>query len=118
MTVPNLVEGIPPEPADEWFDVLVDDGTVTIERIVSRGHRSPEAGWYDQDRDEWVMVVRGGAVLLFDDGERLALGPGDWVDIPAHRRHRVEWTEPDEPTVWLAVHRAPPEERPTGEHGS
>lgn len=106
--VSNLFDGIPSELPHEWFDVLAADGTVTIERIASRGHASPEAGWYDQDQDEWVLVVRGSALLVFDDGERLEMGPGDWVDIPAHRRHRVERTDPTETTVWLAVHRAPP----------
>lgn len=103
--MPNIFEDLPDHLPEERFDVLVDDGTVVIERILSRGHTSPESGWFDQDRDEWVMVVRGSAVLIFEDGARHEMGPGDWVEIPARRRHRVESTDPNQITVWLAVHR-------------
>lgn len=103
--MPNLFDDLPDHLPEERFDPLVDDGRVTIERILSKGQASPQEGWFDQDRHEWVMVVRGSAVILFEDGERHEMGPGDWVDIPAHRRHRVEWTDPVEVTVWLAVHR-------------
>jgi cupin 2 domain-containing protein len=71
--------------------------------IVSVGHASPEGFWYDQPQNEWVVVLRGAARIQFED-ERVELRPGDWIHIPAHRRHRVEWTTPDEPTLWLAVH--------------
>jgi cupin 2 domain-containing protein len=76
-----------------------------VERIVSYGHRSPEGFWYDQTEHEWVTLLAGAAVLAFDDGRRLPLAPGDWVDLPPHRRHRVEWTAPDTATVWIAVFR-------------
>ena len=79
-----------------------------VERIVSTGQATPPGEWYDQDGDEWVVLLSGAAGLLFE-GEAAArpLEPGDWVLIPAHARHRVEWTAADEPTVWLAVHMAP-----------
>lgn len=73
-----------------------------VERIVSRGHTSPDDFWYDQDEHEWVLVLSGRAVLRFEDGD-VALGPGEHVDIPAHVKHRVQWTSPGEDTVWLAV---------------
>mgnify|MGYP000570833243 CR=1 FL=1 len=82
------------------------DGGVRIERIVSAGQSSPPGFWYDQDASEWVTVLSGRAGLeLEGEDEILEMGPGDWVDLPAHCRHRVAWTAEDEPTVWLAVHR-------------
>lgn len=102
--VNNLFENIPPPGPDERFDALAEGPGVLVERIVSRGHASPADGWYDQPRDEFVVLLRGAARLEFEDGERLALGPGDWLNIAAHRRHRVAWTDPEQDTVWLAVH--------------
>jgi cupin 2 domain-containing protein len=83
----------------------VDAGRVRLERIVSTGHATPPGQWLDQDRTEWVTVLRGQASLRFEDEpEPRLLSPGDYVLIPAHRRHRVEWTDPGEPTIWLALH--------------
>ena len=100
----NLFERIPIDLHDEIFEKLVHNGNVTVERIVSRGHTSPESGWYDQDTNEWVLVLKGAAVIAFPDGDDVPLGPGDYLDIPTHRRHRVKWTTPDTETIWLAVH--------------
>ncbi len=102
----NLFAGIPEVLAEERFDPLARGEGVRIERIVSRGQRSPEGFWYDQAEDEWVVVVRGRARLEIEGQEDLELGPGDHLLIPAHQRHRVAWTDPDQPTVWLAVHFA------------
>jgi cupin 2 domain-containing protein len=78
---------------------------VRVERIVSFGHASPPGFWYDQPWHEWVVLLTGAARVLFEgDSAPVQLGPGDSLDIPAGRRHRVEWTAPDGPTVWLAVH--------------
>ena len=99
----NLFDAIPCHLSEELVTTLLDAGTVRIERIVSHGHASPPDFWYDQDQDEWVMVLRGAARLRFED-RTLEMKPGDFVNIPAQRRHRVEWTAPDEPTIWLAVH--------------
>ena len=100
----NLFEGLPRSLPDELTDVLVRSETVRVERIVSTGHRSPELFWYDQDENEWVVVLKGEATLRFEGQEELRrLGPGDHVTIPAHCRHRVESTASGEPTVWLAV---------------
>lgn len=75
-----------------------------IERIVSHGHKSPEGFWYDQDQHEWVMLLKGAAKLRVESQQQLIeLWPGDFLNIPAHERHRVEWTTADEPTVWLAI---------------
>jgi cupin 2 domain-containing protein len=100
----NLVTDIPSALPEELIEVLAETPHVRIERIVSTGHASPEGLWYDQDQHEWVVVLRGRAKLLFkDDDEPVEMGPGDWINIPAHRKHRVKWTTPDEPTVWLAI---------------
>jgi cupin 2 domain-containing protein len=89
----------------ERIDVLVDGGAVRLERIISTGHATPPGEWYDQDRDEWVAVLRGSAGLRFEgETEEQVMHAGDHLVIPAHRRHRVEWTDSCEPTVWLAVH--------------
>lgn len=93
---------IPPDLPDELFTTILDATSVHIERIVSHGHASPEGFWYDQPQHEWVVVLKGAARLRFDD-EMIELTPGDFVNIPAHKKHRVEWTTPAEPTVWLAV---------------
>jgi cupin 2 domain-containing protein len=105
--VNNLYQDIPEALPAERVDVLARATGVVIERIVSRGHASPDSGWYDQSRAEFVVLLSGAARLEFEDGERLTLGPGDWLDIPMHRRHRVAWTDPDADSVWLAVHYDP-----------
>jgi cupin 2 domain-containing protein len=102
--MPNLFANLPTDLPAELVDVLAENHLVRIERIVSTGQASPEDFWYDQNEAEWVVVLKGEAKLLFEgDAEPLLLKPGDHVTIPAHRKHRVEWTSPDEPTVWLAV---------------
>lgn len=101
----NVFAAIPETAAEELFEDLLRRPAFRIERIVSFGQASPEGFWYDQVGAEWVVVLRGRAGLeLEGEVEILELGPGDWIDLPAHRRHRVAWTAPDEPTVWLAVH--------------
>ena len=99
----NLFADLPPQLPAEIVTTLLDAAHVRIERIVSHGHTSPEGFWYDQDRHEWVIMLTGEARLRFED-DVVEMKPGDFVNIPAHRKHRVEWTTPDEPTIWLAVH--------------
>ena len=100
----NIFENIPVDLHSEVFDSLVEANGVRIERIISRGHASPESGWYDQPRDEWVMVLRGKAIIAFEDKSPVTLREGDYINIRAHEKHRVEWTDPEVETVWLAVH--------------
>ena len=101
----NLFAGIPNSLPHEQIDALLSTPHVRIERIVSQGHSSPPGFWYDQDKPEWVIVVAGSAAVLFE-GEAAArtLMRGDYLHIPAHARHRVEWTDKDAPTIWIAVH--------------
>ena len=102
--MPNLFHDIPSPLPEELLTTLLSTGPVRIERIVSHGHASPEGFWYDQDQSEWVVVLKGAARLRFEDeSSPHELRSGDFIHIPAHRRHRVEWTTPDEPTIWLAV---------------
>lgn len=100
----NLLRDCPDARAAEIIDLLASGRGVRIERIVSRGQASPPGFWYDQDEAEFVIVVGGAARLRFaDETTARDLAPGDWVDIPPHRRHRVDWTDPERDTVWLAV---------------
>lgn len=101
----NMFSHIPPHLPAELFETLAHRGTVRIERILSHGHATPEGEWYDQERDEWVLLLAGSAGLLFEgEPEPRRLTAGDYLMIPARRRHRVAWTTPDETTIWLAVH--------------
>jgi cupin 2 domain-containing protein len=100
----NIFEAIPDRLEDEFFQQIQAGENIRIERIVSLGHRSPQTGWYDQDQNEWVLVLKGAAVLSFDDGIPVHLDEGDFINIPSHTRHRVDWTDPHRKTVWLAVH--------------
>jgi cupin 2 domain-containing protein len=102
----NIFKAIPETLGEELFEEIVSGESVTVERIVSRGHSSPDSGWYDQAQHEWVIVLKGAALIAFEDGREVSLAPGDHLEIPAHARHRVAWTDPDGDTVWLAVHYA------------
>lgn len=99
----NLFANVPTKLPSELVDVLAEGQSVRIERIVSTGHNTQRGVWYDQDQDEWVVVLQGEAKLSFDDGDLVTMKPGDHLLIAAHRRHRVEWTTPNDPTLWLAV---------------
>jgi cupin 2 domain-containing protein len=91
--------------AEEVFTTLLDRPAFRVERIVSTGQMTPEGQWYDQDSDEWVMVVAGAARLGIEgESEDHALCEGAWILLPAHCRHRVTWTRAEPPTIWLAVH--------------
>ena len=109
----NIFASLPRNAAQEQITALLATGNVRIERIVSHGHTSPEKFWYDQDWAEWVIVVQGSAELLFEgESAPRVLRAGDYVHIPPHARHRVAATDPDQPTVWLAVHYAATAARP------
>ena len=103
----NLLADLParPGPGQESFATILEAGDLQLERIVSTGQATPEGEWFDQERDEWVLLLAGSAALRFEDeSEARHLPPGDQVLIASHRRHRVDWTDARYPTVWLALH--------------
>lgn len=106
LTAGNLFAQLPEAPLnEELFEILLARDGIRIERIVSTGQSSDE--WYDQEDDEWVVLLSGGAGLLIEDeGQDRELAPGDWLFLPAHCRHRVTWTQAQPATVWLAIHAA------------
>lgn len=100
----NIYSSLPKDLKSEVFDELISSNTVKIERIISKGHRSPEENWYDQENHEWVIVLKGEAKLAFENNQEVHLKEGDYINIPAHTRHRVSWTPDHKETIWLAVH--------------
>jgi len=100
----NIFTSVPANLDDESIDVLLQRENLKIERIISKGHMSPDTGWYDQKDDEWVLVLKGAAVISFENDTEVNLAVGDYVNILAHTKHRVKWTDPDTETIWLAVH--------------
>ena len=100
----NIFEELPGNLEMEVFEILASSDTTKIERIVSKGHTTASGKWYDQDRHEWVIVLQGEALLIFEDGESMRLTQGSYVNIPAHTKHRVDWTDPTQETIWLAIH--------------
>lgn len=101
----NLFSNIPEEIPREIFEDLLSRPPLRVQRIVSAGQTTPPDEWYDSESDEWVVLLSGGARLLYEGESAVReMRPGDYVLIPAHRRHRVEWTHPEEKTVWLALH--------------
>ena len=106
--ISNLLADIPDNLPEELIQEILSSDHVKIERIISCGHRSPDQYWYDQQWDEWVLLVRGKAGIVFDDDPAvIELTPGDYLLIPAHKRHRVAWTDNAEDTIWLVVHIRP-----------
>ncbi|MCX5780209.1 MAG: cupin domain-containing protein [Firmicutes bacterium] len=90
-------------PNSEITEALIPDRGVLIERIVSTGQTTPAGIWYDQERDEWVVLLQGQARLVWENGKVMNMAAGDWVFIPAHERHRVDYTSHKPPCIWLAV---------------
>lgn len=108
MLAGNLFAGLQSSSEGEMFQTLHQTKTFKLERIVSTGQATPPGQWYDQDREEWVVLLSGKAALRFEgDDKEINLQPGDFLLIPAHRRHRVEWTAAGVETVWLALHFSP-----------
>lgn len=102
----NLFTEIPDKLPSELLETLVKTDAVQVQRIVSRGHTTAENSWYDQDTNEFVVLLKGAARLEFMDGRSTNLDPGDWLQISAHEKHRVAWTAENVESVWLAVHYA------------
>lgn len=105
MLIKNLFENIPSKAGEEIFETLLQTKAFKLERIISTGQATPAGQWYDQDKDEWIVLLSGKAGLLFEGSkEPHVLHPGDSLLVPAHARHRVEWTAIETETVWLALH--------------
>jgi cupin 2 domain-containing protein len=100
----NIFKNIQAIIPEELFENLLVRENLKIERIVSHGHSTPDGQWYDEASDEWVLLLKGQAILGYEDGSTVNMQVGDYVFIPAHTKHRVEWTQPGQNTVWLAIH--------------
>lgn len=94
---------IPDVSKDEIFETLIKAGNLRIERIISCGQKSPDDFWYDQDENEWVILLKGSACLEFEKSGIIELHEGDYINIPAHQRHRVAATSTNPECVWIAV---------------
>ncbi len=90
--------------SDEILDLIIENDAVKIERIISKGHTSPESGWYDQETNEWVILLRGEANILIENEGVKSMVPGSYITIPAHQKHKVIWTKENTETIWLAIH--------------
>jgi len=101
----NIFTDIPDVIPEEIFETIIGTKMFRLERIVSDGHFTSEDKWYDQGDNEWVILLTGSASLLLEgDREPVLMKPGDYLNIPAHKRHKVLWTDRDEKTIWLALH--------------
>ena len=99
----NFLKDIPADVTEEISETVLSHPNIRIERIVSNGNTSPSSGYYDQDENEWVLVLKGCGELTFDDGKIVTLKAGDSLNIPAHQKHKVSYTDTSEPTIWLAI---------------
>jgi cupin 2 domain-containing protein len=104
-SIKNIFTEIPAQLPSELFETLAQNPQVKIERILSKGQASPLDFWYDQPQAEWVMLLQGHARLQFaEDRTIITLTVGDYLFIPAHKKHRVDWTDPAMTSIWLAIH--------------
>jgi len=103
MRVKNFFENTPDIFPEELIEEIYSTPDFKIERIISDGHSSSKDFWYDQDKNEFVFLVSGSAELMFEDEKSIELYPGDYLIIPAHKKHRVEKTDPHQKTFWLTV---------------
>ncbi len=104
MGTENIFNNVPANFQDEIFDKILENKNVRIERIISKGHSSSKNFWYDQNENEWVIVLKGSARLLIEgEAESVQLNAGDYLNLKAHQKHRVEYTDPETETIWLAV---------------
>lgn len=100
----NVFDSLPHDLSGEVFEILAENENVKTERIISKGHSSPDTGWYGQDKNEFVIVIKGNARISFEDGRSTSLNAGDYLNIKAYKKHRVSWTDQDTETIWLAIH--------------
>jgi cupin 2 domain-containing protein len=101
--IENIFEFPNQLPAEELFETLLNHDQVVIKRIISTGQVTPAGEWYDQEQHEWLIVVQGSAELSYEDNSRIKLTTGDYLLIPAHQKHRVEYTSTEPPCIWLTV---------------
>ena len=104
--IENIFKDIKIDKNNEQFFDLLKTENIRIEKIVSNGQTSPKDFWYDQDENEFVIVLKGEAVLEIQKNNEiveLKLNNGDFINIKAHEKHRVKYSSLEEPTVWLAV---------------
>ncbi len=104
MELKNIFKNLPQHLKEEFFEEICSTKEFKLERIVSEGHSSPNDFWYDQDKNEFVLLISGSAELHYNDGRKFYLKPGDYLIIPAHQKHRVDWTDQNQKTFWLAIH--------------
>jgi cupin 2 domain-containing protein len=104
MNILDLPSAQAPKPPQEVYETLAAGESVLIERIISQGHTTPVGEWYDSEQDEWVLLLRGEAIIAYIDGSLTIIKTGDYLLIPAHQKHRVEFTSSEPPCIWLAVH--------------
>jgi len=100
----SLFSNIPQNLPEEIFETIIKTDNVQIERIISYGHTTENNKWYEQDKSEWVLVIKGQATIRYENDSLYKLNSGDYLNIPAHIKHRVEWTEKNSETIWLAIH--------------
>ncbi len=99
----NIFDDFPKNDDEEFIEEILSAKNFNLERIISEGHISPSNFWYDQDKNEFVLLLKGKAELSFDNGEKYELNPGDYMIINAHQKHRVDWTDPNQKTFWLTI---------------
>jgi cupin 2 domain-containing protein len=89
---------------DEIFEDILKSKEFRIERIISNGQSTPDGEWYDQEQNEWVILLKGSACLTLENNDKIVLNEGDYINLPAHFKHRVEWTDKNQTSIWLAIH--------------
>ncbi|MGQ9798950.1 MAG: cupin domain-containing protein [Ignavibacterium sp.] len=99
----NFFSNIPENLSEEIIETILTHNNIRIERIISKGQSSPEDFWYDQTENEWILVLAGKAMIKFEEETIITLHKGDYLLIPANQKHRVEWTDPEQHTIWLAI---------------
>jgi cupin 2 domain-containing protein len=102
--MPNIFDLPSQLPNEELFETLISSQDLLVERIISTGQTTPLGNWYEQEKDEWVILLQGEAKLSYEDGSMTQLKAGDYLLIPAYQKHRVEYTSADPPCIWLAIH--------------
>ena len=98
----NIFQNITINKKEEEFIDLLKDKNIRIERIVSNGQVSKEDFWYDQEENEYIIVLEGSAIVEFKD-KQVSLSKGDTLLIQKNEKHRVKYTDIEEPTIWLAI---------------